>query len=447
MATEIKNQLPIFNGKNYTLWKFKLKALLTASKLWDIITEVGKPAEKADKFATWQESADKVTSIIVTSVNNIECAKIVNARTPKEMIDIYDAQYINKSVQNKILLKKQLHTLKMQEGGDLQAHLAAVDTLFAELSSIGADTVDEDRVIILMVSLPESYANVIQALELMPNLSYQAVKNALTNSDLLRKAGTTAPNTTMYTRDQCQRPLPRPPATKNRSTQERNTDQGVVCEFCGGKGHNESRCYTKRKFAKQAQRERKEKTTSGKNTESQSEKTDDKTKKKDSNFFTVETCLLTAAHDGWYMDCATTRHICNSKEAFTELRPVNDTVIQTGGGAVEAEGVGTARVLMDTGDGELTPVNLSNTLYSPKFPTNLLSVGRAQQKGATFTVGNDLYKMYDRDQLVAIGQYAAEGLFHIKCTLPERESAMTTNVTSATNASPNDGDLPTDHSS
>ena len=66
---------------------------------------------------------------------------------------------------NKLALRRRLHLLQLKEGQRVQEHVKALTEIFNELSIIGGNVDDEDRVIYLLVSLPDSYKMLVTALE------------------------------------------------------------------------------------------------------------------------------------------------------------------------------------------------------------------------------------------------------------------------------------------
>jgi hypothetical protein len=56
-------------------------------------------------------------------------------------------------------MKMKLYTHKLQEGGSVSTHLLVFKEIIADLQSIEADYKDKDLGLILLCSLPSSFAN------------------------------------------------------------------------------------------------------------------------------------------------------------------------------------------------------------------------------------------------------------------------------------------------
>ena len=65
--------------------------------------------------------------------------------------------YMTKSLANKIRLKERLYTFRMVEGTPVQKHLNEFNSILVDLESLDVKIEDEDKAILLVVSLPPSY--------------------------------------------------------------------------------------------------------------------------------------------------------------------------------------------------------------------------------------------------------------------------------------------------
>jgi len=61
---------------------------------------------------------------------------------------------MTKSLTNKIRLKEMLYTFRMAEGTPVQKHLNEFNSILVDLESLDVKIEDEDKVILLVVSLP-----------------------------------------------------------------------------------------------------------------------------------------------------------------------------------------------------------------------------------------------------------------------------------------------------
>ena len=71
---------------------------------------------------------------------------------------------MRKNLTNKLYMKKQLYSLHMKEGSDLLGHLNTFNMLNTQLSSFRVDYEDEDKVLLLLASLPASFDHLVTTL-------------------------------------------------------------------------------------------------------------------------------------------------------------------------------------------------------------------------------------------------------------------------------------------
>ena len=66
---------------------------------------------------------------------------------------------------NKLHLRKKLYSLRLREGESVQEHVRTLTELFEELAVIGDPMKEEDQVVHLLASLPDSFNVLVTALE------------------------------------------------------------------------------------------------------------------------------------------------------------------------------------------------------------------------------------------------------------------------------------------
>ncbi|KAF2359760.1 hypothetical protein FHG87_009479 [Trinorchestia longiramus] len=85
---------------------------------------------------------------------------------------------------NKFRLKKKLFNMKLENGQNLQDHLKVFAELFEELAIIGDAMEEEERVIILLSSLPDGFSTLVTALEAHEKIpAWEVVTERLLNEE------------------------------------------------------------------------------------------------------------------------------------------------------------------------------------------------------------------------------------------------------------------------
>jgi hypothetical protein len=72
-----------------------------------------------------------------------------------------------KTIGNKLFLQRRFFTIKMQKGDDMLMHINTVKVLADQLRSIKVNIIDEDVYMVLLMSFPPSFDNLVTSLESM----------------------------------------------------------------------------------------------------------------------------------------------------------------------------------------------------------------------------------------------------------------------------------------
>ena len=154
------------NGTNYPTWKIQCRMALMKEGLWRIVTgqetaPTGSEAERA-KFAARR---DRVLATVVLSVDTSLLYLVGNPEDPTVVWKKLADQFEKKTWATRLDLCRKLHSLRLKDGDSVQEHIKVMTELFDALSVTGETISEEDRVVYLLASLPESYSVLVTALE------------------------------------------------------------------------------------------------------------------------------------------------------------------------------------------------------------------------------------------------------------------------------------------
>ncbi|KAF2348085.1 hypothetical protein FHG87_021159 [Trinorchestia longiramus] len=117
---------------------------------------------------------------------------MIECRTCKMWVDLESCKGLTEMSQSKRnkLLKKKLFNTKVENGQKLQDHLKVFVELFEELAIIGDVIVEEERVIILLSSLPDRFSTLVTALEANEKIpAWEVVTERLLNEERRQRGG------------------------------------------------------------------------------------------------------------------------------------------------------------------------------------------------------------------------------------------------------------------
>src|SRR5690349_8546248 len=180
------------DGTNYHVWKFKMQLILEDKDLFGVIDGTDVKPEKNDALNEWMKRDKKARVTICLALSDSILATVRNCDTAVSVWEKLSSVYESKSLVNRLFMRRKLLTMKMSEGETLSTHINGIKTLTEQLAAVNASVSEEDFVMTLLMSLPESYEHFITALESVneSDLTYDYVVAKLLNYDLhLKQSG------------------------------------------------------------------------------------------------------------------------------------------------------------------------------------------------------------------------------------------------------------------
>ena len=171
MAESSRTVSPVvlLKGSNYPTWKLQCWMVLMKAGLWSIVngTENAPEAEAdADVIPKYTARRNSALAHIILSVDPMLLYLLGD---PEDQVIVWKKltdQFQKKSWANKLQLRRRLYSLRLRDGESVQEHIRKLITeLFEELAVIGDPMKEEDQVVNLLASLPESFNVLVTALE------------------------------------------------------------------------------------------------------------------------------------------------------------------------------------------------------------------------------------------------------------------------------------------
>lgn len=388
------------NSTNYSTWKIQCKMALIKEGLWGIVNETEtEPTEGADQQARFTARRDKALATIVLAVEP-SLLYLIGA-DPTDPAKVWKAladQFQRKTWANKLELKRKLFSMRLGERGSVQDHIKAMTELCDELAAIGEPVSEEDRVVYLLASLPESYNVLVTALE--ANAEVPAL--AVVTERLLHEEGKVKSRSNL---------LGQEGALTARSRKK------PTCYYCHKIGHIKKDCeeYARVKGqTKPAQAKKKTKMGAFKVTITA----------EDENSSDSEGCGLVVQHalsagptgaGQWILDSGATCHMCNKESMFADLHPLPTplNVMLGDGRSLQAVGCGNVTLTMNLPRGKRETCTLHDVLLVPDLAYNLLSVTSASKRDKVTTFTEMRCEIRDsKSKLIASG-YREGSLYYL----------------------------------
>ena len=416
--TDIRNGVVPLNGSNFPSWKIQCRMALLKQGVWRIVEGTEVPPDEYDEvnFRKYNDRKDRALSTIVLAVETSLLYLLGDPQDPQEVWNKLCDQFQRKTWANKLNLRRRLYSLRLKDDEPVQNHVKQMVEIFDELAIIGEPIEEEDRVVHVLSSLPDSFNMLVTALEASPEVpSLELVTERLLHEERKRKDKLVEQNNSSVGSSH---------DALFTSNSQKPRFNGPVCFYCGERGHIKRNCEEWKKRVEE--RENGGQSDSKKQPEianfSYVQKSD--TRSSDSEDYECIALVSKVAvrnKSRWIVDSAASNHMCCDRRLFSNLTEVDDTKkIKVGDGkCVTSSKEGTVMITVRTGK-VVRKFRLTNVLYVPDLKFNLLSVAKAAEAGKRTEFNRQGCKFIDNKSNITVGSATKIGsLYYLDCVNSE----------------------------
>lgn len=364
-----------FDGRgDFTMWQQRVKSVLTregtikALKVKSHRTVEMTDAEwvahrlKNDKpekmsIEEWEDLKDMATSTILLCLANNTLREVLGLTDPVEIWDKLESRYKSKSLTSRLYLKKRLFDLQMAEEEVFDQHLDEFNKITTELASLDVKVEEEDKALLLLVSLPASFDNIVTTLLYgKETLTFDEVVAALLMNETRRSSnGLRNEGQALVTREAS---WGRGRSREKREGFQHSKSSGrkLLCYYCDEEGHIKRDCPKRKRNIMR------------------DEKSSSATVAESSNLVDEGDVFLATTESpeksDWILDSGCSFHMCSVREQFIAYQPCEKGIVNMANGAQsKIAGVGTVRVRMFDGVVRM----LTGVRHVPGLKRNLIS--------------------------------------------------------------------------
>ncbi|CAD6251429.1 unnamed protein product [Miscanthus lutarioriparius] len=183
----MKFDLPLLNyDTRFSLWQVKMRGILAQTHDYDeALDSFGK--RKAEWTPEEIRKDQKALALIQLHLHNDILQECLKEKTAAELWLKLESICMSKDLTSKMQMKMKLFTLKMKEEDSVMSHIAEFKKIVADLVSMEVKYDDEDLGLLLLCSLPNSYANFRDTILLSRDeLTLKEVYEALQSREKMR---------------------------------------------------------------------------------------------------------------------------------------------------------------------------------------------------------------------------------------------------------------------
>ena len=238
---DIRSGIVPLNGSNFPTWKIQVRMALLKQGVWKIVEGTEVCPDEYDQPANYRKFCERRDRALSTIVLAVETSLLYLLGDPQDPMEVWNKlcdQFQKKTWANKLTLRRRLYSLKLKDGEPVQGHIKQIVEIFEELAVIGQPIEEEDRVVHILSSLPESFNMLVTALEASPEVpSLELVTERLLHEERKRKEKLEERNNlnggnshdALFVGGQ------------------RSRSGGPICFYCGERGHVKRICPELRK--------------------------------------------------------------------------------------------------------------------------------------------------------------------------------------------------------
>ena len=393
------------NGKNYPTWKVQCRMALMRDGVWGIVakTEVSPGSEKPEDLAKFVARRDRALATIVLSVDPSLLYLLGDPQDPAVVWEKLANQFQKKTWANKLALRRKLYSLRLKDGESVQKHVKEMTEIFDELAVIDDPITEEDRVVHLLASLPESYDVLVTALE----ANVEVPKMETVTERLLHEERKLKVRSESETND----------GMKAMLTNKQPKGKGPKCYRCGKFGHIKRNCRELSTLKPDGQK--------GDFKEHKAYNAAD-SRQVDSCSDSDEVGLmvnhafssLNGRTNVWIIDSGATCHMCNDANLFVKLHNLEkpEEVTLGDGHVVKATGRGVVKINIESPNTQKgKSCVLQDVLYVPSLSYNLVSVSKATKSGKTVKFNEEGCHILDESQKLIVIAKRIGNLYYLNC--------------------------------
>src|SRR4051812_5398704 len=351
----MKFDLPMLDYKTrFSLWQVKMRAFLAqASDLDEALDAFG---EKAPSTWTAEEKRKdrKALSLIHLHLSNSILQEVLLEKSAAALWLKLESICMSKDLTSKLHVKMKLFTHKLHDGGSILDHLAVFKEIVSDLQAMEVKYEDEDLGLLILCSLPSSFANfrdtilysrddrtlaevyeALQQKEKMKSL-IQPGESSSSRGEALQVRGRPEQKSygNNYNRDN---------SKNNRYHSKSGGKDKQFCRYCKKNGHEIGDCWKLQNKEKRngTYKPKNKSDGDGKVVVASGERSDS-----DDTLVVFAGCV--SANDEWILDTGCSFHICCNKDWFSSYESVKtgDVVRMRDNNPREIVGIGEVQIKM-----------------------------------------------------------------------------------------------------
>ncbi|GMF20513.1 unnamed protein product [Phytophthora fragariaefolia] len=416
---------------DFTAWQIRIRALLRgrcvgdceqAEGVWEIVNKTRQfnnywHRQRRQEFISHDK---KAFQLLINSLDDATVKVMGKYEYSWLVYEHMERVYASKDTVSIYHARASFHNLKYKDGDDMQSYINDLDEKAETLARLGRPIDDEEKVMHMLGSLPDSWKNLVMVCQNQKVLKWRDLQTKLLleidtrkHSSITTDLQAHLANGKVLRRKHCScctnncdeaahfgqgsnRNLSKKSSRPHPYQRNDKGDKSKLCNYCGKPGHFIKACQLKVRH----DRERGITFQPAVSANATHEPDTDDDETLDSydvlavavSMKYVQSCPgaalqatspddPTVAPDAWVLDSGCTHHMCFDKSYFTDMKPIEKRVYLGDNNYVDVKGIGAAVLNLTDTNNKIVKLTLSKCFYLPEMKRNLLSVRCLREKG------------------------------------------------------------------
>ncbi|UYV73278.1 hypothetical protein LAZ67_10002447 [Cordylochernes scorpioides] len=388
MSEDCLSRIKVFNGENFSLWKFQFRLLMEQQKLLELLegleikpNVVSSDSNSESSLQNWKSKDVKARMLLSQAIELRFLQPLMNCTSASQMWQKLLAIHEQKSEFTIGLLWQQFFDARLTSE-TINDYIAKIENISAQISQMGGTITEDQKVAKILNTLPSSMRYFVAAWESLDPKA-QTLKN-LTARLLIEETRNQQSGSSKQDEALLHRQARTLPKDTQRSFQD--AKKNTKCHYCHKIGHWSREC--RKRLA---------------NEKNKSKNLHD-SKGSSSDYGLILCDNQVEPNDIWYADSGASCSMTFRREWFKTYTPfTSDHPIYLGDNStLLAEGMGDIEIQAYV-DGGWYNTYIRNVLYSPQLKKNLYSLSTSTRRGFNVIIKHDKLQIFMDNDLKAVG--------------------------------------------
>lgn len=179
LCTYLLNMQKLCHSSNYGLWKQRMKLILVAGGLWNLVDPIKELTNESCSIENfnYKSKKTKALSILLSTVSDKTKKILFGIEDPQECWRVLQNYFAPNTLDRKMQLFKSLCELKLKEGEDFEMFFSKILKLRNDLQDVGVELKDDEVVLRILSALPNSWKNFVENCKIMANFKELTVSD------------------------------------------------------------------------------------------------------------------------------------------------------------------------------------------------------------------------------------------------------------------------------